>query len=1018
MPEYENLLACWHKLEHFSPASLPKGDNISELDEILPWNKDLEPLTEDKTYEHTIYLGVFKLNTVIDFVKEYFNDSTDEINISKEKICYASIKADINGKYITNSLGISTLPWALGMLESDKIDEKDWALQFRRLQSDVLIDIEHILENKLTIDSILEIEEIIVDALKWSLVPETKQFCKTDVRFIPKYNNEEKNNAELLNSFFVEDIEMIRENFTVSSSPNAFLNYLKGCLNNQRCRTNLSSDVNALKNSMTPDSYPDGCWPSNYSLSLMQQYAVNNIFNDLSDHPKGDILSVNGPPGTGKTTLLRDIVAAIVVERAKSLSYIDQPHEAFERIGELTTQSNFTCYIYAPNNSIKCHGIVVASSNNGAVENVSKELPLLDEVKPYDGNISYFQQVAQQCIDKNYWGLISAVMGNKENRGNLTTNLWFNQDETKQDLKQYLNNSGKSIEDWVSAKADFSNSLEYVHKEKVRLKKIKADYEKLLNYQNSYNHEYKKLEDLKKSLTKLKAKKIEDENELKSLQINHESLYTTFQSIIKSKPKFWIYIFNKTIRRQYKYTYAQAYQQYNDALLEYNQKLNEYKLLESKIRKLNNEIKDVSIKVEKLQSSCLKFEQLCKEAKMELKGNFADLDFWHNLDSKSTQVGCPWYSQELKRLNSELFISALRLNETFLLCANTISKRITSTLSAYFNYVKGDYTVSHDEAKAMWEMFFLTIPVISTTFASTHTMFKDLNKNEIPWLFIDEAGQAVPQAAAGAIWRSKRTVVVGDPLQIEPVVTIPNSITNNLREYFDLNEKVVSSELSVQSMADRMNPLGMYLGSDGEKKWVGIPLRVHRRCLNPMFKIANAIAYDNKMVQATTVPDHINITFQNDFINQSGKVEGRHWVKEQGDIVRELLIKELHNSKGLPNVYVITPFSEIAFNLRGNYARILYNEARKYIYNLKIEEIYKWLKKHIGTIHTFQGKQADAVIMCLGLDSNTKGAANWASSKPNLLNVALTRAKYRFVAIGDESIWFNVPYFKELKGIN
>lgn len=55
-------------------------------------------------------------------------------------------------------------------------------------------------------------------------------------------------------------------------------------------------------------------------------------------------------------------------------------------------------------------------------------------------------------------------------------------------------------------------------------------------------------------------------------------------------------------------------------------------------------------------------------------------------------------------------------------------------------------------------------------------MFSQMKTGTIPWLFVDEAGQAVPQAAAGAIWRSKRAVIVGDPFQIEPVVTIPEQL--------------------------------------------------------------------------------------------------------------------------------------------------------------------------------------------------------------------------------------------------
>lgn len=232
--------------------------------------------------------------------------------------------------------------------------------------------------------------------------------------------------------------------------------------------------------------------------------------------------------------------------------------------------------------------------------------------------------------------------------------------------------------------------------------------------------------------------------------------------------------------------------------------------------------------------------------------------------------------------------------------------------------------------------------------------------------------------------------------------------------YFNLGSEQINSGLSVQSMVDRVNPLGMYLNQETGPVWVGIPLRVHRRCLNPMFSISNQIAYDGKMVLATGNPKKINVQFENRFIHCPGSVEGKHWVPQQGELVKEVLLNEIHAIAGLPDVFVISPFSEVSFRLKGALAGPLLAAARKYIPGLSAENMWVWLKEHIGTVHTFQGKQAEGVILCLGLDEKSKGAARWASSKPNLLNVAVTRAKYRFVAIGDRNIWLNVPYFREL----
>ena len=74
-------------------------------------------------------------------------------------------------------------------------------------------------------------------------------------------------------------------------------------------------------------------------------------------------------------------------------------------------------------------------------------------------------------------------------------------------------------------------------------------------------------------------------------------------------------------------------------------------------------------------------------------------------------------------------------------------------------------------------------------------------------------------------------------------------------------------------------------------------------------------------------------------------------------------------------------------------------------YKLNKEYYNEWMESNIGTVHTFQGKEANEVVLLLGCDQDAKGAVTWVNA--NIINVAVTRAKYRLCIIGDYKIWKN-----------
>lgn len=1020
------LLSYWHTLEHFSPASVPNG--CRKWVEKLPWEEVQKHSNPSKCFQYTFYFGVFPLNEVTEFVQEYFHSQEETPNLPTAKVCYASLKVDEQGLYIQDTFGLSTMPWALSQLKEHKLNMELPLDEFRKRErriADHLVD--GFLKEPLTREGVKQIQAYLLDELPWRELPSAAIYLRTEERERKqsKSDEEEEVTCDLLNSFYLEDLERIAKSLQTEKLPKAFQDYLTGCLGRADIgkRINLSDHPAVLQSCLTPEYYPDGCWPSPYCASLMQQFAINRVMDDLSGKKQEGLFSVNGPPGTGKTTLLRDIIAAILVQRAHHMIQFDEPAKAFTKLEETKKSEGYVPFIYEPHASICDGGIVVASSNNGAVENISKELPLKKEVKGYADRLGYFRTVSEGCVDPEHWGLIAAVMGSKKNQRKLIDAIWNKSPKArKQTLYQSLRDTQQAPTQaqWQETVTSFRNKLQAVRREKQRLMegmKEAAQWTDLPRMvEEADRHVLDELQELEKLIQGKQTFLSETQAGNERQRMALEEARREQEQVLQSRPHWLSY----WISREKRVSYQARLEAVASKIERLTQQVREHdELLQVHEQRLSVQ----RTKLKQVQGERERYAPLM-EVCAELKGAYTDASFCHKINTREAQENSPWYSEELKKLESELFVEAMKVNECFLLMANqtsdrnisgrNLSGRIETTLDRFFKFLKSGEDLNEQQIRAMWNTFWLVIPVVSSTFASIQRMFGNLGPGSIPWLFIDEAGQAVPQAAAGALWRCKRAVVVGDPFQIEPVVTTPDAIIKELGNHFDLKWEQMDSTLSVQRMADRVNRYGWTMNDD----WVGSPLRVHRRCTDPMFSIANEIAYAGMMYNSTPSAS-TKLLMETAFVDIRGNVEAgcRHYVTAQGEVIRKMILDEIDRQQALPDLFVISPFSEIPSKLRSELEKPLKAAVANLPQQMNDKKVNDWLDTHIGTVHTFQGKQAEGVILCLGLDSTKEGAAQWAASKPNLLNVALTRAKLRFVAVGDGQIWLGKPYFRELESL-
>lgn len=1002
----ENILEAWIMVEHLSEGDIRLKDNNIQMIEFPKDNNFYSLFSEAiskkrlKDFQKggiVLYLDIFKFEVIVSLLREKFNlkKLEEEINVG-DKFSFA-LYFDKDLQFVDSMTFFTASSYILKNKCVPK--EKDF-LEYEEENKNYIKDLFNYSGHKNYVDFFNDAFEKLMN--KYSL---NLRNCRMKV-----LTNLEAD-AINLHSFFMNDLEKAKS-ITTENLDKYLLGIKKDRINLDSRKDRNSFNPDIFWNILQPKNYPIARFPSNpnYALSFMQQVAVNLAIG----YDDEKIRSVNGPPGTGKTTLLKDIFAELVVEQANEIIGL-KSKEIKDKVSCLENTG-----IGKMPKSIADKGILVASSNNGAVQNIVNELPLIsgiDEMFIEElRNADYFWNISNSniSVDKNqsekeekFWGLFSLEGGKKDNMNNILTSL----EEVINDLKNnYVSNT--------NVYNDFKKQYDYLLKFKQEkqifcekyplLEKLKVDYD----YSVYHCHQLK--EEFENELRIIEGEYIEyqQQSNIRKVQIKEE-VRNTDEKIIHNLTeqnqinlsidalklqKPWFFSVKK-IKQDYK----ERMRSFSEALIQIideNRKLNKYKHnledeintilkkekeYENKIyqkRKENQQIVEKELgKIKEIDESIHLLSKEINAASVKV------LDM--NADYNTLQMDNPWFDKEYRCLQSRLFIAALKLRKQFLY------ENVKSIQAAQIIWNKQkEYLDNKEMIEEAWNWMNMVIPVISTTFASVHTMCKNLGKKTIGYLFVDEAGQALPQSSVGAIFRSKQVMVVGDPAQIKPVLTLDSAILRMLGKHYGVSKEYLSDEASTQTLVDDISRYGFCNGD----KWIGIPLWVHRRCRNPMFDISNAISYGGNMVQSTDTPGKAF------WFDISGNAIDKY-VKEQGEFLRNKiseLVKQnpdINDKTKKDTIYVITPFKNVAYCL---------SQELKKIGFTRYDE--KGKVTNIGTVHTFQGKEAPIVFFVLGCDGRSIGAANWAvgTSNPNILNVAATRAKEEFYIIGDKRLYLSI----------
>lgn len=1114
-----DVVRYWRAVEYFTPQRLEEPSPRNGVCAVtstqpLPWESTTAKRDRrGSDQRHTVYLGVFDLRRVAQSLRKSLGSPAqdpDDGRIRRQSgwSALASLTLDGEGRYIKDSLALSTCGWAVGHVRRLKND--DWFTLFddaqntlemvasgigygvvtpRRAGADggarvagiagwtlaavtggvstivpVLVSaaapwINHL--GALLLEKVGgALSDKANDAIRQKATRDatgaeagrqprdvgTHPFTRDDLTALTEWAAQaldvtgalepnriwvrsstvragsEPPSTDMLKSFQADDLADVATALRRGDVGRALRDYLTA---DDDVDTEGRADVRAtprlVLDGLGPLSVPAGGWPGRHNLVASQQFAVNQAFHDLAAPGGRGLRAVNGPPGTGKSTLLKDIVAGVVVERARVLATLPTARAAFGTPAlRWKTKEGRDRVIRPLLPALTGYEMVVASSNNTAVENVSRDLPRSSAVDVDQFSATnYFAEQAQLLSgEPDSWGMVAAVLGKREHRRRFVDAYWARGSDDDQRvglherLKAARRPDGTTVS-WQDAVAAFDAASERVE----RLRSARgACADNVVRPDRPVATAGALAQDVVEARSRLQAARTVLQRATVAAQGAHDersgadrdvdAAVAALESCRSARPG-WLH---RVFRRD-------DYVSWHERLVSRETDLDEMRTRrtralerEGRAAAAENEARrseeSVGVEVDIVEQRAAAYEQAVATWGDAVPGPEWDATCADRAAMERRERSAPWSDPEFTRARADLFLAALDLHEALLVEGSDVVRR---NLAATMDVVNGN--VPHDvparHIRAAWQMLFLAVPVVSTTFDSLPRMFDRLGREDLGWLIVDEAGQVPPQQAVGALWRARRAIVVGDPLQIEPVVTVDLDVQNLLRKHFAVDAAWMPARRSAQATADRVTPLGTYLPFGEDDVWVGLPLRVHRRCDDPMFTISNTIAYDRSMVDGVGERPPARLLRQNTWIDvpagpdRWNPLDGQ-WaaslLRQIDKRGREELSSGTRDSWDLrENVFVISPYKSVADQLRRSLAA--------------------WLPMDkVGTIHTAQGQEAEVVILVLGGSVTDLSREVWAARTPNVLNVAVSRARRQLAVIGDLGRWSKQRHFSVLAG--
>lgn len=244
---------------------------------------------------------------------------------------------------------------------------------------------------------------------------------------------------------------------------------------------------------------------------------------------------------------------------------------------------------------------------------------------------------------------------------------------------------------------------------------------------------------------------------------------------------------------------------------------------------------------------------------------------------------------------------------------------------------------------------------------------------------IDEASQCDIASCFPILFRAKKAVIVGDDKQLSHLSFLEKAKEQSFLSQYNIPDKY---QLMWRFRTNSMFDLANYYSTNP------VLLDEHFRSYYPIIQFSNQEFYGNR-IRIMTKDSGTNDVLELHRV-MDGKVDSdatRNMPECEAVLkrVHELILEDEGNDEHPVSIGIISPF-------RGQVDLI-----QKALCKVLTETTIRKHQIEVGTAHTFQGDERDVMILSWAVAENSFVQSLTFLQKPNLFNVAITRARKKLI---------------------